>query len=62
MPMTVKERDQYENLKADWPNYDCGYDSALIRPRRRSACGRKTVANWKSLTSPWSRAGDRPPG
>ncbi|MCL2580831.1 MAG: hypothetical protein FWE35_00050 [Streptosporangiales bacterium] len=34
MPMTVKERDQYENLKADWPVYDCSYDPDREHPFR----------------------------
>lgn len=32
MPMTVKERDQYENLKADWPVYDYSYDPDREHP------------------------------
>lgn len=34
MAMTVKERDQYENLKADWPVYDYSYDPGREHPYR----------------------------
>ena len=34
MPMTVSERDEYENLRADWPVYDCDYDPDRERPFR----------------------------